>query len=143
MGQRWAGSIGGVPHRRIICSSRSARSPSRDLQRARFGTHQRHCRRYCAGGDQGFRMGRERSLAHALGRRRSVGSRGWTVCSHPICSVADTLFMKRPNHALHLTRRARRGCNSRVPNAGSLSSLGRTIRTRRYARIYSATRPAN
>ncbi len=31
----------------------------------------------------------------------------------------------RPNHALHLTRRERRGCNRCVPCAGSLS-LGRS-----------------
>ena len=32
----------------------------------------------------------------------------------------------RPNHALHLNRRERRGCNRCVPCAGSLS-LGRSV----------------
>jgi hypothetical protein len=54
-----------------------------------------------------------------FGQTRSVG-----YCSTTMRSSLSLFRDQWPNHALQRTRHERRGCNSRVPSAGSLS-LGR------------------
>jgi len=56
-----------------------------------------------------------------IASRHFILGRAEFVVSRRSDFVYARLIMNRPNHALQRTRRERRGCNRRLPCAGSLS----------------------